>query len=394
VRGDIARGSDSFFITGDTNTYYPAVFAIAGLSHSSEIEFEIHHGVHEDFSSAGSLSLNVRGNLSGYGGSIANYDAKITQNHFGFGKYALDEMYFDPYGGNVVLYLLGGRTYHYRNKSAYLKFVSADNAAFSACYNSCTVFFNTPAPYTTTTGNFNRSNVDTNSRYVGFGTTNPRARFEAMSPSQLYTGISLAGTAVFSDSGTTANVVIGISGGSSTSNSLQSRAGTAASWPLAINPFGGNVGIGLVNPDDRFVVFNGSTTGRYTTGGWTHSSDRRLKNSVVPLVNSLEKIVQLDGISYKYNNDVSQKTQVGFIAQQVETIFPEVVETDKNGFKSMIYSNLVAPVVEAIKELYEKITRHEREIASLKDENIKKDQQIKALQNYICGKDPSAEICR
>ena len=144
----------------------------------------------------------------------------------------------------------------------------------------------------------------------------------------------------------------------------------------------------------RQVVFNGSTTGRYTTGGWTHSSDRRLKNSVVPLVNSLEKIVQLDGISYKYNNDVSQKTQVGFIAQQVETIFPEVVETDKNGFKSMIYSNLVAPVVEAIKELYEKITRHEREIASLKDENIKKDQQIKALQNYICGKDPSAEICR
>ena len=419
VRGDIARGSESFFITGDTNTYYPAVFATAGLSHSSEIEFEVHHGVHEDFGSSGSLSFNVRGNLSGYGGSRANYDAKITQNPFGFGKNALDEMYFDPYGGHVVLYLLGGRTYHYRNKTAYLKFISANNAAFSACYNSCTVFFNTPAPYTTTTGSMNRSNVDTTTRSVGIGTSKPSSPLSVNHNSMTagynpivtlgydggesesigYRSITAdyrQGLKIQSSHAVTINGK-GASGDSSVP-AIQFQTGTVANEASDANTVmtmtkGGLVGIGLVNPDDKFVVFNGSTTGRYTTGGWTHSSDARLKNSIVPLENSLEKIMQLEGVSYKYNNDTSQKTQVGFIAQQVEPIFPEVVETDKKGFKSMIYSNLVAPVIEAIKELYEKVTRHEREIASLKEDNVKKDRQIKALQKYICSNDPAADIC-
>ncbi|MDD4974886.1 MAG: tail fiber domain-containing protein [Bacteriovorax sp.] len=143
----------------------------------------------------------------------------------------------------------------------------------------------------------------------------------------------------------------------------------------------GNVGIGIPNPGERLEVFNGSTTGTYTTTGWTHVSDRRLKHDIEPLENSLDKILQLRGVEYKFNNDPQNKTQIGFIAQEVEPIFPEVVLTDKKGLKSMVYSNLVAPLVEAIKEINKRTTElfrttegHSREIASVKAENV----QLKA----------------
>lgn len=134
----------------------------------------------------------------------------------------------------------------------------------------------------------------------------------------------------------------------------------------------GNVGIGLPNPDERLVVFNGTTTGKYTSTGWTHSSDRRLKHDILPIENALEKILKLRGVGYKFKSDPENKTQVGFIAQEVEPIFPEVVVTDDQGFKSMIYGNLVAPVIEAVKTLYSRMVGIEvlqetqrRQIASI-----------------------------
>lgn len=163
----------------------------------------------------------------------------------------------------------------------------------------------------------------------------------------------------------------------------------------------GNIGIGTTGPDDRLVVYNGSTTGRYTTGGWTHTSDARLKHDITPLENSLEKVVQLRGVAYTYNNDPQNKSQVGFLAQEVEPIFPQVVVTDKKGFKSMIYANLVAPLVEAIKELFQRLLGVEQtlkeksqEIEMLKAKSSQLEEQNKALKEYLCEKDPSASICK
>jgi predicted nuclease with TOPRIM domain len=66
-------------------------------------------------------------------------------------------------------------------------------------------------------------------------------------------------------------------------------------------------------------------------------------------------------VNYVFNNDVKNKNQIGFIAQDVETVYPEVVVTDENGFKSMIYANLVAPIVESIKSLYQSFKALESE---------------------------------
>ena len=72
--------------------------------------------------------------------------------------------------------------------------------------------------------------------------------------------------------------------------------------------------------------------------------------------NSLDKILSLQGVSYnyisEYNNlrfDSSRKS-IGFIAQDLEKVFPEVVRTDEDGLKSVEYHLLNAAMVEAIKE--------------------------------------------
>lgn len=168
---------------------------------------------------------------------------------------------------------------------------------------------------------------------------------------------------------------------------------------MRINPTG-NVGIGTTTPDERLVVFNGTTTGKYTSTGWTHSSDKRLKNDIVPLKNSLKKILQLEGVNYKLKADPKKKVQIGFVAQDVEKVFPEVVETDDKGFKTMVYSNLVAPLVEAVKELNKRITglldtskALSEEIATVKAENNKLKEENRSIKSYICSKDPKASIC-
>lgn len=149
----------------------------------------------------------------------------------------------------------------------------------------------------------------------------------------------------------------------------------------------GNIGIGMANPDERLVVYNGSTTGKYTTTGWTHSSDIRLKHDIAPLKNSLDKVLRLQGVEYKFNSDPSDKVQIGFIAQQVEPVFPEVVQTDQDGFKSMVYANLVAPLVESVKTLYQHLLKidqsqaaQQREIASLRARVTKTEQENQELK--------------
>lgn len=57
---------------------------------------------------------------------------------------------------------------------------------------------------------------------------------------------------------------------------------------------------------------------------------------------------------------------MGLIAQDVEKQFPELVATDENGMKSVAYSNMVAPLIEAVKEQQKQIEALEEEVRILK----------------------------
>jgi hypothetical protein len=87
------------------------------------------------------------------------------------------------------------------------------------------------------------------------------------------------------------------------------------------------------------------------------SSDARWKKSIKTLQSPLQKVLNMTGVSYHYRRDefpdknFQEGAQIGFIAQQLEAVLPEVVRTDSQGWKSVQYSSLVPVLVEAFKQL-------------------------------------------
>ncbi len=87
------------------------------------------------------------------------------------------------------------------------------------------------------------------------------------------------------------------------------------------------------------------------TGDVTASSDRRLKTDIKRIENALDKVCSLGGYTYVMNN----KPSSGLIAQEVLEVLPEVVHGSEETNYSLAYGNIVGLLVEAIKELKEKI---------------------------------------
>jgi len=122
----------------------------------------------------------------------------------------------------------------------------------------------------------------------------------------------------------------------------------------------GNVGIGTTNPGERLEV-----NGNVKASAFWYSSDINLKQNIQNIPNALQKIQQLNGVYFQWKE--SGKDGVGVIAQDIEKVFPELVATDPNtGLKSVSYGNLVAPLIEAIKEQQKQIDELKAEIEVLK----------------------------
>ena len=131
------------------------------------------------------------------------------------------------------------------------------------------------------------------------------------------------------------------------------------------------VGIGTSNPIYRLDVLGPTTTplrvssvsGNSCTfatssGSWSCASDMRLKHDI----NSIDdlgaaKILSLRPVTFHYNwQQDSEPVISGFIAQEFETVFPELVTTDPTtGYKSLAYTPLIPYTIKAIQELDIKI---------------------------------------
>ena len=103
------------------------------------------------------------------------------------------------------------------------------------------------------------------------------------------------------------------------------------------------------------------------------SSDRRLKENIVKMSESLEKVHKINGYSYNYINNATKL--VGVIAQELEIVLPEavynftpsdVVPNNEDPYKAVRYDLIVPLLIEAIKELSEKVDQLETDIAILK----------------------------
>ncbi|MGE5084970.1 MAG: tail fiber domain-containing protein, partial [Bacillota bacterium] len=163
----------------------------------------------------------------------------------------------------------------------------------------------------------------------------------------------------------------------------------------------GNLGIGTTAPGYKLDVQGGdiNASGSVRAAGVALTSDIRFKKNIEEVKNPLEKILALRGVTYDWRRDefperhFSDRKQLGVIAQEVEKQFPEAVDTDKNGYKSVSYTSLVSPLIEAVRALYNRITRIEdqqttqaRQIASVQKENEilkKKNAELEARLNRI-----------
>ena len=109
------------------------------------------------------------------------------------------------------------------------------------------------------------------------------------------------------------------------------------------------------------ISIDGST-GTVTATTLTQTSDKRLKKDINTLENSLSNTLKLRGTSYYWKDqNKSQKRQIGVIAQEVEEVYPEFVHTDEKGMKAVNYAQMTAVLIEAIKELNQKIVHLENE---------------------------------
>ena len=90
-------------------------------------------------------------------------------------------------------------------------------------------------------------------------------------------------------------------------------------------------------------------------------SDIRLKKNILPLVNALQKIAQLNPVSFEWREDTDQfitarmKDDIGFIAQDVKNIIPELVREGEDGYLSLRDKGLIALLVKAVQELKEEV---------------------------------------
>ncbi len=96
-----------------------------------------------------------------------------------------------------------------------------------------------------------------------------------------------------------------------------------------------------------------------------YRSDVKLKKNIETLDNALQKITSLRGVKFNWKED--GRADIGVIAQEVEKVFPEVVHTGNKGIKSVEYANLIAPMIEAIKEQQKQIEELKREVETLKN---------------------------
>ena len=98
----------------------------------------------------------------------------------------------------------------------------------------------------------------------------------------------------------------------------------------------------------------------------SYSSDERLKKDITTLSGALEKVLNLRGVQFKWKNGDDNKENIGFIAQEVEKVVPQVVKDGSDGLKSVEYGNIVPLLVEAMKEQQKEIDSLKMEIETLK----------------------------
>ena len=169
--------------------------------------------------------------------------------------------------------------------------------------------------------------VDASTNRVGVGTTTPGYKLD------------VAGDINFTGALTQNGTTYGGGGGSGSSQWVTS--GNNIHYPT------GDVGIGTTTPGYELHVVGDI----YSTGNITAYSDKRAKENIEKIENALDKVCTLGGYTYTMKG----QKYTGLIAQEVLEVLPEAVTGSEETNYALAYGNMMGLIVEAIKELKQKI---------------------------------------
>jgi hypothetical protein len=144
-------------------------------------------------------------------------------------------------------------------------------------------------------------------------------------------------------------------GVSVTTNYIPKFASTSTLSNSNIYDNSGNIGIGFTSAAyPLHVSASVSNVSIYASNDIVAFSDQSVKENIRPIENVLERIGDSRGVLYD-RIDNGEKDNIGFIAQELEVAFPELVVTNEDGTKAVKYQNAVAVLFEAIKEQQKQI---------------------------------------
>jgi hypothetical protein len=121
--------------------------------------------------------------------------------------------------------------------------------------------------------------------------------------------------------------------------------------------------------NNNFIVLNQASAGVYLTNGgttWTSLSDERTKDIIEPIANAAEKVVSLRAVIGKYKTDEDGVRRAFLIAQDVQAVLPEAVNTDKDGTLGLNYTDVIPLLTAALQELKAELDTVKAELNTLK----------------------------
>lgn len=195
------------------------------------------------------------------------------------------------------------------------------------------------------------------------------------------TGWALSGTNIYSSN--TGNVGIGTSNPLIKLHIKQNIANAAIQWEHESQNDRWSIGIGTNTLNCRFQ-FNNALRGQISSvdGSFVVGSDFQLKQEIESISDLLQKTMLLKPSKYFYKSsrNIAKNKSIGFIAQDVEKIFPEIVYDSDDGLKGLNYAAFGVIAIKAIQEQQEIINNLQEKLFEQEKNNLKLEAQFKQMQ--------------
>ena len=146
----------------------------------------------------------------------------------------------------------------------------------------------------------------------------------------------------------------------------------------------GNVGIGLSAPTAQLQLSTNSAS-KPTSSSWTISSDARLKTVDAVYTKGLSDILKLNTVAYHYKkgnarNLPTEEQGIGFVAQELQQVFPEAVKQDSDGYLSVDIHPVLISYINAIKELNENNEQLKKQVETQQNQYSELLKRLDALE--------------